>query len=137
MAVEILTVSLSDESIQEIARQVFNLVNRKVQAVTQSNPPSSQNPQDAGAPVSGQQGDPWLNSGGQYLPQPTQQNGQQYQQGYVQQQAPQPQGGHNCAHGPMTFVPAGVNRNTNEPYSQYWKCPLQRGAQGRCRNVYQ
>jgi hypothetical protein len=61
------------------------------------------------------------------------QNGGQQQQGQYQGQQ---QGGHNCAHGPMAFVPAGTNRNTNEPYNQYWKCPLPRGAQGRCRNVY-
>jgi hypothetical protein len=67
-------------------------------------------------------------------------NQQQYQQGppqgqQGQYQGGQQQGGHNCAHGPMTFVPAGINRNTNEAYSQYWKCPLQRGAQGPSRSA--
>jgi hypothetical protein len=138
VSVEILTVSLSDESIGRLAMQIASLL-KGVAPTTQSNPPSSQNPQDANGPGSGGQGDPWLNqNGGQ------QQQAQQYQQGppqgqqgqYQGQQQGQQQGGHNCAHGQMTFVPAGTNRNTNEAYNQYWKCPLQRGAQGRCRNVY-
>jgi hypothetical protein len=136
--IEILSVSLSDESIVAIAERVAMLLDKGNRPTTQSNPGSSQNPQDANGPGSGGQGDPWMN-GQQGQANPAiqqgyvQPQGQQYQQGQPQGQQ---QGGHNCAHGPMTFVPAGVNRNTNEPYNQYWKCPLQRGAQGRCRNVY-
>jgi hypothetical protein len=122
MPVEILTVCLSEESIEAVARHVaLYLEKRNVgnQVTTQSNPGSSQNPQDANGPGSGQQGDPWLNQGGT----PPQQGQQQ-------------QGGQNCAHGAMMWQPPGTNRNTGESYSGYWKCPLQRGAQGRCRNVY-
>lgn len=142
MSVEILSVSLSDESVEALAQRLAQLLGG--QSVTQSNPPSAQNPQPAASPESQGQGDPWLNGqqGQQYQQGPPQ--GQGYQQGGYQQGPQQggyqgqgqQQGGANCAHGPMQFVPAGTNRNTNEPYSAYYKCPLQRGAQGRCRNVY-
>jgi hypothetical protein len=136
VSVEILTVHLSDESVQAIAELVAARLIHHNQPTTQSNPGSSQNPQGANGPGSGGQGDPWMNQNGgqqqqgQYQGQqqgqqaPGQYQGQQNQgfQGQGQQQG----GGHNCAHGPMAFVPAGTNRNTNEPYNQYWKCPLKR-----------
>jgi hypothetical protein len=148
VSVEILSVHLSDESIERLALAVANILAGGDRPTTQSNPGSSQNPQDANGPGSGGQGDPWLNQNGgqqqqgQYQGQQQGQQGpgQQYQgqqnQGFQGQGQQQQGGGHNCAHGPMAFVPAGTNRNTNEPYNQYWKCPLPRGAQGRCRNVY-
>jgi hypothetical protein len=150
-----MSVSLSDETIEAVANAVARILRNhppgdfraaESHSTTQSNPPSPQNPQGANGPGSGGQGDPWMNQNGGQQQQGQhqgQQQGQQapgqYQgqqnQGF-QGQGQQQQGGHNCAHGQMTFVPAGTNRNTNEPYNQYWKCPLQRGAQGRCRNVY-
>lgn len=154
MSVEILSVSLSQESIEAVAQRVAQLLGQGQWPTTGSNPGSSQNPQDAAGPGSQQGGDPWMNGGGappqgqgQYQGQQNQGyqgqqgNGQRYQggqqnQGQYQGGGQQQQGGHNCAHGQMIFQPAGVNRNTNEPYDAYYKCPLQRGAQGRCRNVY-
>ena len=149
MSVEIMSVSLSDETIERLAQRIAQLAGQGQWPTTQSNPGSSQNPQGAGGPGSQQGGDPWMNQGGApsnqgqqnqgYQGQPN--NGQQYQGGQQnqyqgQQGGQQQQGGQNCAHGPMIFQPAGVNRNTQEPYDAYYKCPLQRGAQGRCRNVY-
>jgi hypothetical protein len=138
--IEILSVSLSPESVEALAQRVAQLLGQGQRPTTESNPGSSQNPQGANGPGSGGQGDPWMNQNGGQQQQGQYQGQQQGQQGPGQQfqgqSQGQQQGGHNCAHGPMAFVPAGTNRNTNEPYNQYWKCPLQRGAQGRCRNVY-
>jgi hypothetical protein len=122
VSVEILSVTLSPESIEALAQRVAQLLGQGQWPTTESNPGSSQNPQGANGPGSGQQGDPWMNQNGGQQQQAQQYQGppnnqQQYQQGPPQGQ--QQGGGHNCAHGAMAFVPAGVNRNTNEPYNQY------------------
>jgi hypothetical protein len=73
----------------------------------------------------------------QYVPQQQQFQQQAPSQQYQQGASPTgQQQGHNCAHGVMQFIPAGTNRNSGEAYGAYWKCPLPRGTQGRCRNVY-
>jgi hypothetical protein len=133
MSVEILSVNLSNETIEALAERVAALLDRGNRPTTQSNPPPPQNPQDAGSPEPGQPADPWGNGNNQ------QGQGQQNNQG--QYNGPQntqnnQQQGHNCAHGSMRFVPAGKNRNTGESYGAYYACPLDRGLQGRCRNAY-
>lgn len=126
MAVEIFTVSLSDESIQGIAREVWRMVGDKL--ATESNPPSAQTPQPAASPASAEQGDPWQNQ----APPPQSQGSQPqpYQQSQ-QQNAQVP----TCAHGPMRYVPAGVSQSTGRAYPAFYGCQLPRGAQGKCQSV--
>jgi hypothetical protein len=143
MSVEILSVNLSNETIEALAERVAALLDRGNRTTTQSNPPSAQNPQGAGSPEPGQPADPWGNGNvPQQAPQAPQAPVQQYQTAppYSPQQQPQngqqDQRGFNCAHGSMRFVPAGKNRNTGESYGAYYACGLDRGVQGRCRNSY-
>lgn len=143
MAIVYIPVEVPDE-------EVVRLSGLSVQPVTERNHPSSQPSQGAERSEFQQQGDPWQNGGGQQN-----QGGQQYQnnqnqgqyrgqqtnQGYqnnqqYQNQGQQQQGGRNCAHGPMTWTPPGINRSTGEQYNGYFRCPLERGTQGRCKNVY-
>lgn len=146
MSVEILSVSLSDESVERLAQRVAQLVGG--QPATHSNPPSSQNPQDAAGPASGGNDDPWQNQ----PPAQNQQQGQymgqqgQWQQQPVQQQSPPPQQqtqqynvqGPTCAHGAMRYVPSGVIKSgprQGQTFPAFYGCPLPKGAQGKCSSV--
>lgn len=122
MAVEILTVSLSDESILRLADAVAQRLGN--QATTESNYPSPE-PQGApSAPVSQGQPDPW--SGQQAPP--------QQQQAPVQQQ-PAAGGPPTCRHGVMRFVPAGFSQSTGRAYPAFYGCQAARGAPDKCRSV--
>ena len=123
MSIEILTVSLSDESIQRVAERVAELLNgspvHNNRSTTQSNPPSSQNPQ--GAERSGfqqearapQNADPWDD------PQPAQNQPQNDQEGPPTC---------NCGQ-PKRWVPPGFSQNSGKAYKGFWACPQPRGQQ--------
>jgi hypothetical protein len=125
MAIEILTVSLSDESIEAVARRVAEIV--RVDAgidqpgvdrmVTQSNPPSSQNLQGAERSGFQQNSDPWLDS-------------PDSQQRQAQTQGPPDR---YCTHGKMRYVPAGVSAS-GRSYGAFYGCPLPRGDANQCKS---
>lgn len=123
MAVEILSVSLSDESIERLAQEVLRLMvnSNKADLATQSNPPSSQTSQ--GAERSGFQAsdDPWLNSP----------DAQEQRPAVEQEQAPPRK---FCKHGEMRFIPAGVSGN-GKRYNAFYGCSLERGNPDQCRPV--
>src|SRR5215469_8436856 len=130
MAVEILTVSLSPETIDELAKRVAYLIQSGNHTTTQSNPPSAQTPQPAEAPASAPQADPWLNS----APQPQQAAPQAFAGGQSAPQqypvpAPQPHATQapTCAHGPMRYVAAGTAQ-TGRQYAAFWGCPRPKGS---------
>lgn len=118
MAVEILTVSLSEDSIELLARAVARHMGDR--ATTQSNPPSSQNPQ--GAERSGfrqesrapQNDDPWEDT-------------PQHEQGQEQPRF--------CAHGEMTYFPPGYSKTKNKAYGASFRCPQTRG-QNQCQAIW-
>ena len=145
MAIEILTVSLSDESIQRVADLVTGKVLSIMQgglATTDGNPPSPQTPQDAERQGFQPQGDPWLNQNPtppaqqqQYQPTPSSQQQPQYQ---PPQQPPAVQQGppkRFCPHGEMRFVPAGTTQQGKQ-YNAFYGCPLQRGDVNQCKSQY-
>lgn len=126
MSVEILTVSLSDESIEKLAQRLWEIGTGNG-AVTLSNPPSPQTPQGAEQPGFQQGPPPSQNSAPDPWTQP-QAPQQQYQQ--PAQQA-QPQQGQvpTCAHGPKRWVPPGFSQNTGKSYPGFYACPAPRGQQ--------
>jgi hypothetical protein len=136
VSVEILSVSLSDDSIEKLAQRLHQLVTSGG-SVTQSNPPSSQNPQPAEQAGFQQPADPWADQ----APAPQQQQqwpSQQPQQQQYQQQGPPPavqQGPPEryCPHGKMRFVPAGTSAQ-GKPYGAFYGCPLERGNPNQCRS---
>src|SRR5690348_10270942 len=143
LAVEILTIDLSDESVQRIAAEVHRLITQAPSA-TQSNPPSPQYPQSAEPSGFQQQADPWLNQNPsppqqQFGPPPaptTSQGVTAYPQQPTQpqpavQQAPPER---FCPYGKMRFVPAGTN-NQGRAYNAFYGCPLPRGDANQCRPV--
>ena len=140
MSVEILTVSLSDESINNIAEAVI----RRIQAIggaaaTQSNPPVAQTPQPAEPSGFQPQADPWTNPApAQAAPQATQPAPQSPAQQYQPPAPQQPQQAvqtPTCAHGPMRYVPAGFSQSTGRAYGAFWGCPAPRGAPDKCKSV--
>lgn len=136
MSVEILSVSLSDESIERIAQRVAQLTGGV--PVTQSNPPSPQTTQPAESPGFQPQGqDPWDSAtpANQWQPhaQPQQQAPQQQYQAPPQQAYQQQGQAPVCAHGPMRFVQAGVS-GSGKPYGAFWGCSAPRGP-GQCKSV--
>lgn len=125
MAVEILTVSLSDESIEAVAKRVAQIMGGHItlvsgETVTQSNPPSSQNPQSAersGFQPEGrapQNNDPWED--------------QQPQQRQPQQNDQEGPPTCNCGQ-PKRWVPPGFSQNSGKSYQGFWACPQPRGRQ--------
>jgi len=143
VSVEILSVSLSDESVEALAQRLAQLLGAP--PVTQSNPPAAQTPQPAASPESGEPADPWQNQQAQqYQPQP-----QQYQQQapppQQYQQAPPAQQGQQynaqvptCAHGPMRYVPGGTIKSgprAGQSYPPFYGCQLPKGAPGKCASV--
>jgi hypothetical protein len=141
VSIEILTVSLSDESIQRVAEEIHRRITQQP-ATTSSNPPSPQTPQDAERPGFQQQGDPWLNQNPtppaqqqQYQPTPSSQTQPQYQ---PPQQPPAVQQGppkRFCPHGEMRFVPAGTTQQGKQ-YNAFYGCPLPRGDVNQCKSQY-
>lgn len=121
MAVEILTVSLSDESIETLANRIAYILNGP-SPTTLSNPPSSETTQ--GAERSGFQpnDDPWLNSP----------DSQEQQRPAVEQEQGPPK--KFCKHGEMRFIPAGVSGN-GKKYNAFYGCTLQRGDPDQCKPV--
>jgi hypothetical protein len=147
VSIEILTVSLSDESIQRVAEEIHRRITQQP-ATTVSNPPSPQTPQDAERSGFQQQGDPWLNQN----PTPPVQQQQAAAHGYVQQQysqqaPPQSQPQQQvpavqqgppkrfCPHGEMRFIPAGTTQQGKQ-YSAFYGCPLPRGDVNQCKAQY-
>lgn len=129
MSVEILTVSLSDESAEKVAQLVVaRLKSAGYEPTTQSNPYSAQNPQDAEASGFQQSADPWEAA----TPAPPVQTGQpQYQN---QRRAPAAPGtmpsgdAPYCQHGQRRPIAAGVNQ-AGKSYGPGWSCPAPRGQQ--------
>lgn len=151
MAVEILSVSLSDDSLEKLAQRVAQLLGN--QPSTQSNPPSPETHRTRSDGVSEGRPDPWVGNApadnGQW-PQGGQQQGQQangpqggyqgqQQQGY--QQGPPPQRENQapqapqCMHGEMRFVPAGFSQSSKKAYNAFYGCPAPRGAPDKCKSV--
>lgn len=137
MSVEILTVSLSDESVERIAQRVAQLTAGGAASYSPVGSPG-QTPQPAQSPGPSQQGDPWANTPVAAYSQQQAQPQQQYQQA-PQQAPPQPtqyqQQGQApvCAHGPMRFVQAGVS-GSGKAYGAFWGCSAPRGA-NQCKSV--
>jgi hypothetical protein len=120
MAVEILTVSLSDESIEKIALRVSSMLNAD-RPVTQSNPPSPQNPQSAERSGFQQEAGGWGNPAPQQTQQapPPQAPPQQGQDGLPTCQCGQP----------MRWVAPGFSQNSGKAYNGFYACPKPRGQQ--------
>jgi hypothetical protein len=150
VAVEILTVSLSDESIEKVAAAVARMLGN--QPVAQSNPPAPETQRTQSGGFQQGQADPWVGDapadqgaqpqpnyqqpyvnaqGTQASPYPGQQGPPPNQQNGYQQQGQTP----TCNHGAMKYVPAGFSRSTNKAYNAFWGCPAPRGAQDKCRSV--
>jgi hypothetical protein len=149
VSVEILSVSLSPETIEQVAQRVAYLI---AGGPTQAGPApgaAQATPPAPPAPAAQNQGqgdyDPW--AGTNTAPQGAAPNGQPYQQGQPShytpqgqqppQQAPQApqQGGPVCAHGPMKYVPGGFSKSTNRPYPAFWACTTPKGAPDKCGSV--
>ena len=119
MAVEILTVSLSDESIERIANAIADMLLPATRATTHSNHPSPQNPQGA------------ERSGFRQESRAPQQSDDGWDQ---PQQRQQPQDGQegppmcNCGD-PKRWVPPGYSERSGKSYPGFWACPRPRGQQ--------
>lgn len=134
MAVEILTVSLSDDSVERLAQRVAQLMD------TAGSPTPTA--QSQGPAQSAPQADPWTGpepsdigqwpQGGQQQAAP-----QQSYQAPQQQQYPQAQQGNGptCNHGPMRYVPAGFSQSSGKAYGAFWGCTAPRGAPDKCKSV--
>ena len=142
MSIEILTVSLSDESIDRIVTALHARIQHP-QTVTQSEPPSPNFSQSAEPSGFQQQPDPWQNGSSippaqpqMYQPTPSSQVQPQYQQPQgpppaVQQGPPD----RYCAHGKMRYVPAGTYKSgprMGQPRGAFYGCPTERGTPGQC-----
>ena len=127
MSIEILTVSLSDESIDRIVTALHARMQHPQVTITQSNPPSAQNPQSAESPGFQQEADPWQNGG---VPQTAPPQPQPSYQPPAQVQPQQAPGTTPvCAHGPKKWVPPGFSQTTQKSYQGFWACPAPRGQQ--------
>ena len=154
MSIEILTVSLSDESMEALAELIYarlqngGMVMNAGRVVTQSEPPSPNFPQSAEPSGFQAQPDPWQNGAGAppvQQPQlsPTAQVMTGYQAPPQQYQGPPPavqQGPPDryCTHGKMRYVPAGVYQSgprTGQPRAAFYGCSLQRGDPNQCKPV--
>lgn len=120
MSVEILSVSLDDETIEKLADAVSARMSGQVGvyqenvAATASRPPEQ--PQD----------DPWAGTNAQAAP-----------QAQTQQQPAQAQRGPtvpSCIHGEMRYVPGGFSRSNNKPYAAFYGCPTPRGTPNQCKS---
>lgn len=118
MAIEILSVSLSEESVARIADAVAAQLLPAQRATTHSNPPSAQNPQPAERPGFQQESDPWLDS-------PDSQQRPAVETGPAEK---------HCRHGKMRFVEAGVSASGRK-YNAFYGCPLERGNPDQCKPV--
>jgi hypothetical protein len=162
VAVEILTVSLSDESIEKVAAAVARMLGN--QPVAQSNPPAPETQRTQSGGFQQGQADPWVgdapadtgqwpqggpqasgnipHQGQQFGPPPTPTTSQGVTAYPQQGPPPNQQNGYQqqgqtptCNHGAMKYVPAGFSRSTNKAYNAFWGCPAPRGAQDKCRSV--
>lgn len=146
--VQILSVSLEPEAVEQIAQRVVQLLGNTQQAPAQAPAqnyvqPSVQVATTAQpAPVVStaqpvQNGsadyDPWAGTGATRAP--VQQPVQPYQPQAPQQPQQAPQGGPVCAHGPMRYVPGGFSRTSNRPYAAFYGCPQPKDAPDKCRSV--
>ena len=162
MSIEILSVSLSEESVEKLADAVTARLAARYgypSAATQSEPPSPNFSQSAEPSGFQQQPDPWQNGTAPqqqpYQPTPSSQIQPQYQ-GAPQQsqltptaqvmtgyQGPPPavqQGPPDryCTHGKMRLVPAGTYQSgprTGQPRAAFYGCSLQRGDPNQCKPV--
>lgn len=125
MAVEILSVSLSDETIEGLANAVARLIRNQVlggsQPAAESNPPSSETHRTRRDGVSEGGADPWT---GNAPPPPNN----------PQPDPNQAPAAPRCEHGEMRFVKAGFSKNSGKAYNAFYGCPAPRGAQ-QCKSV--
>lgn len=145
MAVEILSVSLSDESIEKIANRVAMLLTASEGNYpgTQSNHPSSETHRTQSGGVSQGQADPWTGAPpadtgqwpqqGQAVPSSPQSGYQGQQQGPPPQQENQAPQAPRCLHGEMRYVPAGFSKSSGKAYQAFYGCPAPRG-QEQCKS---
>lgn len=124
MSVEILTVSLSDESVEKLAYRTAVLLHERMggnQSTTHSNPPSQNSHSTQSGP--NYDDDPW--AGTNATPPPS--------QGQQQQQSNAPR----CAHGEMRYVPAGFSQSTGRSYDAFWGCsgPRNLPRDQKCKSV--
>jgi hypothetical protein len=147
VSVEILSVSLSPETIEQLAQRVAQLIGGGQPVPTA---PAAAPPQPTNAPAPQGQGDydPWAGTntagpaghpgtpgaGPSAAAPPANQYQQPYQPPQQAPQAPQ-QGGPVCAHGPMRFVPGGFSKSTNRPYPAFWGCTAPKGAPDKCSSA--
>lgn len=140
MPVEILTVSLSDDSIEALANAVARLIRNQIQPgnypAAESNPPSSETHRTRSDQVPQQGGDSWgetpVDDGG--WPQGGQ-SAQPPQQSQPPQQNQQQGGPKFCQHGEMRLVPAGFSQSSGKAYKAFYACPTPRGATDKCKSI--
>jgi hypothetical protein len=98
--------------------------NLQQQGVVPQGQSVQQLPQVAGPP-------PWAGAQ-QSFAQPADQ--QQAPQGWQPSVPPQqaPSAGPSCQHGPAKWVPPGVSKRTNQPYTGFWSCQAPQG-QTKCK----
>lgn len=116
MSVEILSVSLDDETIEKLSQRVAQLVGAPATGLRPE-------PQEAAPPP---QDDPWAGTNAQAAP-----------QAQTQQQPAQAQRGPtvpSCIHGEMRYVPGGFSRSNNKPYAAFYGCPTPRGTPNQCKS---
>jgi hypothetical protein len=118
VAVEILSVSLSEDSVSAIADRVAQLIGG-VRAITESSHPSSETTQSAERSGFQQPADPWLDSPDaqpeRHEPPATTEPAERH-----------------CRHGKMRYVKAGVSANGRK-YNAFYGCPLERGNPDQCK----
>lgn len=141
MAVEILSVSLSDESVEKVAQRVAQLLGN--QPGTLSNPPSSETHRTRSEGVSEGQADPWTGAApadnGNWPQGGPPASGNVPHQNYQQAQPPPQQQNQgppepSCVHGTMRYVPAGFSKSSGKAYQAFYGCPAPRG-QEQCKSV--
>lgn len=143
MSVEILSVALDPQTIEQIAQRVAQLIGGGQQAPTPA--PAAGPPAGSTAPAPGQEYDPWAGTNaapagaqpGYAAPAtaaPAAQPGT-YAAGPSAAAPPANPGGPVCAHGPMKYVPGGFSKSTNRPYPAFWACTTPKGAPDKCASV--
>ena len=119
MSVEILSVSLDDETIEKLATAVASRLGG-----SGTNNPETGTPDPS--PPAEPQDDPWAGTNAQAAP-----------QAQTQQQPAQAQRGPtvpSCIHGEMRYVPGGFSRSNNKPYAAFYGCPTPRGTPNQCKS---
>jgi hypothetical protein len=118
MSVEILSVSLSDESIQALAIAVANRIGSHAQDAPSeaAQPPlddpwagTNTSPTTSGAPGTSAPQQPAQSHAGPVVP--------------------------HCVHGEMRYVPGGFSKSTGRAYEAFYGCNTPRGTPNQCKSV--